>query len=487
MRSVFLEKLWLSFPWKVSIQRKLLVAILAVVVVFGTVHIALIYSIITDEVEEQFVIHSVRLAYHLAGEIEESLLYDDIIGVENALWQWVSTVQEHKYALVISPTGRVKASTFKNGVPVGLADVELPPSGHYSVKTIYDRETPNIDIGVPIMGGAAGWLRLGLSQRSMPSPVRSVLLTMAGMVLAFALIGAVGAVILSKMITYPLEYLVKRTHSVDLAGQPVQIEVRTGDELEELAKTFERMVNRLRESHSQLSKINRRAFEAEKMASLGLLSSGVAHEIRNPLMGIEKGLKRISHDPDTVEQIRKYVPLMLNGVEHINSVISGLLAFARRDAVVATDVDLDRLIDHALVLVHHRLEDSDIIVQRETETEKGKLVRADPQCLSQVLVNLVLNAIDAMPDGGKLSIHSLSEDGFVWVEVQDTGTGIPATDLTRIWDPFFTTKPPGKGTGLGLAVVRSLVEAEGGEIQIESRTGQGSLFRFSVPVAEGQV
>jgi two-component system sensor histidine kinase HydH len=203
-------------------------------------------------------------------------------------------------------------------------------------------------------------------------------------------------------------------------------------------------------------------------------------------MGIEKGLKRISHDPDTVDQIRKYVPLMLNGIEHINSVISGLLAFARRDAVVVTDVDLDRLIDHALVLVHHRLEDSDIIVQRETETEKGKLVRADPQCLSQVLVNLVLNAIDAMPDGGKLNIHSLSENGFVWVEVQDTGTGIPATDLTRIWDPFFTTKPPGKGTGLGLAVVRSLVEAEGGEIQIESRTGRGSLFRFSVPVAEGQ-
>jgi hypothetical protein len=107
MRRIFLEKLWLSFPWKVSIQRKLLVAILAAVVVFGTVHIALIYSIITDEVEEQFVTQGVRLAHHLAGEIEESLLYDDIRGVENALWQWVSTVQEHKYALVVSPTGRV--------------------------------------------------------------------------------------------------------------------------------------------------------------------------------------------------------------------------------------------------------------------------------------------------------------------------------------------------------------------------------------------
>jgi signal transduction histidine kinase len=479
----FFKKGFLVARPSLSIRSKLMIAILGVVIVFGSVHILLVNRLIEGPLEDQFEKRAVRLAFHLASELEEPLLYDDEISVANALWQWSSVAHEHTYALVVAPDGSILTSTFRTGIPAGLAEANVPSPGRYRVRTVYDREIPYMDVAVPILGGAVGWLRLGLTQDSIRSPITPILYSLVGMIGLFILIAVIGSVYFSKLITNPVARIVDATRVVDLNGGPIRLGIRSGDELERLAATIEEMVVRLQTTHQRLEEASRRALESEKLASMGLLSSGVVHEVSNPLMGIETGLRRILQDPDAHDQIRKYVPLMLDGVRHIECVVGSLLMLARQDAGLVTKVDLEEVITQALALVHHRLDDRGIQLVKRMDTDGAQLVTANSQNLTQVLVNLLVNALDAMPNGGRLQIGTSLKDGFLWVEVEDNGQGIAENHLGRIWEPFYTTKPAGKGTGLGLAVTRSMIEANGGDVQVESQEGRGSIFRFSVPRA----
>jgi two-component system NtrC family sensor kinase len=441
-----------------------MIAILSVVIIFGAIQVFIVYNVIGNWLEDQYISNGIRLAHHFAEEIEEPYLYKDQLTVQKALLQWSNATQEHGYAFVVSPDGEIFASSFKMNTPLGLATANLPENNRYRIKTIFDRNTPYIDIAVPIMKGAAGWLRLGLNQTMLKAPVKKVITVLLGFIGIFIVFGILGSVILSKMITYPIHHIARKTENVNLDGSPLELKVETGDEIEQLAHTFEEMTIRLQQNHQRLSEVNKKSFEAEKLASLGLLSSGIAHEINNPLAGIDKGLRRISRNPEDINQTKKYVPLMLDGVDHINHIINGLLTFARVDSRDTTNLDVGKVINQALMLIRHRLERNNVVLNLKNGFGKKLYVKGNLQDLSQVIVNLVINSIDAMPNGGRLSISTVNDDKFVWVEVEDTGLGIPLEMKDKIWEPFYTSKSPGKGTGF--------VE------------GKGSSFRFSVPLAQ---
>lgn len=219
----------------------------------------------------------------------------------------------------------------------------------------------------------------------------------------------------------------------------------------------------------------------EKLAALGGLAAGVAHELRNPLSSI-KGIA--SYYKSTFEEgseEKKMAGVMIEEVDRLSRVISELLEFARPASLSRKASNIDELVTHSTRLVWQEAAAKNIEIQLDLNTG-GTEARVDPDRLTQCLLNLYLNAFQAMKDGGRLSIVSTVRDGdSVVIDIRDTGPGIPAEDQSKIFDPYFTTKP--KGTGLGLPIVHKIIEAHQGQVKVRSAVGQGTVFSIILPLA----
>ncbi|HZU41112.1 MAG TPA: ATP-binding protein [Terriglobales bacterium] len=233
----------------------------------------------------------------------------------------------------------------------------------------------------------------------------------------------------------------------------------------------------------QLDVANQQLLRAAKLASVGELASGMAHEINNPI-GIILGRTDyvLTTQQELPAEVKDDLKVVRNQAERVATTVRGLLTFARPSPLRIQRVDLGRIVDEAIALETPRCKTAKVEIQRSA-TGKIPNIEADPDRLQQVLVNLMNNAIDAMPKGGRLSVSIANGTGKdVMVNVSDTGVGISEEDQARIFDPFFTTKPAGKGTGLGLAVSYGIVRDHGGEIRVNSLPGKGTTFTVVLPV-----
>ena len=220
----------------------------------------------------------------------------------------------------------------------------------------------------------------------------------------------------------------------------------------------------------------------ERVAELGTVASGMAHEIGTP-MNVILGRAEYLMERTKEEPVRKGLQTIISQVERITRVMNQLLAFARRRPVEHRALDLRQIVEDNLEIFQERLSHSHIAVETSF-AEACPLVCADADQMSQVLINLVMNAIHAMPNGGvlKLALTPASDRGMVMLVIGDTGHGMPKDVIAKIFDPFFTTKDFGKGTGLGLTVVRGIIEEHGGTIQVDSEPGVGTVFTICLPI-----
>lgn len=233
----------------------------------------------------------------------------------------------------------------------------------------------------------------------------------------------------------------------------------------------------------QLDVANRQLLQAAKLASIGELASGMAHEINNPI-GIIMGRADyvLTTEKNLSPEIKGDLEVVKSQAERVANTVRGLLTFARPSSLSMERVDLRTVVEHAIALETPRCRTARVEIQRSLP-DNLPTIQADPGRLQQVLVNLMNNAIDAMPRGGCMGISVVkTEDTKVAVNVSDTGSGISEEDQARVFDPFFTTKAPGKGTGLGLAVSYGIVRDHGGEIRVSSSLGAGSTFSIVLPV-----
>jgi two-component system, NtrC family, sensor kinase len=227
---------------------------------------------------------------------------------------------------------------------------------------------------------------------------------------------------------------------------------------------------------------------SEKMASIGLLAAGVAHEVNTPLTGISSFTQMLLDGADPDDPRTKVLEKIERQTFRAAKIVNGLLNLARPGTAAATDValvDLNTVISDVLSLLEHQFQLQRVTVRREL-SEQSLAVAGAEQKLQQVFLNLFLNAKDAMPKGGWLSIATRAEDGQVVVEIADTGSGIPSEYLARIYDPFFTTKAIGRGTGLGLSITYGIVREHHGTIDCESGVGQGTRFMLRFPSAPAE-
>jgi PAS domain S-box-containing protein len=225
---------------------------------------------------------------------------------------------------------------------------------------------------------------------------------------------------------------------------------------------------------------------SEKMASIGLLAAGVAHEVNTPLTGISSFTQMLLQQAEPEDPRTKVLEKIERQTFRAAKIVNGLLNLARPAKVDAGPIDLHAVINDVLSLLEHQLRNSSIQVRKEL-LPAGAIVQGTEYKLQQVFLNLFLNARDAMPRGGWLTIAtSLGNDGTAVVEVSDTGSGIPPDQLSRIYDPFFTTKEIGKGSGLGLSITYGIVQEHGGAITCDSVVGQGTRFVLSLPMASAK-
>jgi two-component system NtrC family sensor kinase len=220
---------------------------------------------------------------------------------------------------------------------------------------------------------------------------------------------------------------------------------------------------------------------AERLSSLGELTAGVAHELRNPLAGIKINTQVLSRKQDLTEMERRLLESTQEGIEKIQKIVDDMLHFAKPRASHFKEQALNEVVDKSLAILQARVKKGHISAVFD-RGEGLPSVRIDIHQIQQVLINLMLNAIQAMEKGGTLTIRTFLEGGgAVGVEIRDTGVGIPLPYLKKVFDPFFTTKS--EGTGLGLSISLKILENHGATIDVVSREGEGACFTIHFPAA----
>lgn len=235
-----------------------------------------------------------------------------------------------------------------------------------------------------------------------------------------------------------------------------------------------------------------RLYRAERLAAVGQLAAGVAHEIRNPLTAIRSTMQYLLRCLDPAEPRYQLVEELLSEVDRINGTVGGLLSLSRSGEMRKTEIDLLEPLASAVQLVQARAAEQGVEIRSALGTGQGRIpVCADAGQLKQVFLNLLINALQSMPEGGRLSVSvapaaSRTHGGGSWAEVriEDTGPGIPPDQLRKVFDPFYTTK--GEGTGLGLAICHGIMEQHEGEIHLESEMGAGTAAVIRLPLVEGE-
>ena len=235
-----------------------------------------------------------------------------------------------------------------------------------------------------------------------------------------------------------------------------------------------------------------RILQSEKLAAIGQLAAGIMHEINNPLATIGACVaaleNRVADSVPAVHQpaVREYLEIIDKEVQRCEGIVDGLLDFSRPKGKAKGPVNVSTILEDTLFLLKHHERFRKFEVTRDL-SEHLPQVHANAEQLIQVFMAIMLNALDAMEEGGSLMVRSrlgtVHEDE-VEVEIEDTGAGIPRAELPKIFEPFYTTKPPGRGTGLGLSVCYGIVAEHGGRIEADSQPGRGSVFRVYLPVAE---
>jgi signal transduction histidine kinase len=252
-------------------------------------------------------------------------------------------------------------------------------------------------------------------------------------------------------------------------------------ELNEVYLVLNEKIKDLRRRDARIKRFEEELTRANKLSALGELASSIAHEIKNPLIAIQGFAKRIERttDPANVEH---YAKIIDEEAERLSKVLIKLLDFSRMDTPRKESLNAAEIVDDTILFLEHHLTRFKNVTLKIDREEGLPPIMVDKIHIQQALVNIIMNAAQAMPQGGVITVSTSSRDGHIVISVSDEGTGILPEDMDKIFESFFTTKAKGAGTGLGLPLSKRLVDANGGRIEVESGPGKGSTFRIVLPV-----
>ncbi|HSB68793.1 MAG TPA: ATP-binding protein [Candidatus Methylomirabilis sp.] len=449
---------------------------------------------IIEEVKKRAII----LALGLADASANSLVTYNYVGVEQSLTVATGS-PDVLFAVVLDKEGNIAASTIRDtpSRAILLSDKAVAATGTDPLirqltipgsnpETVYDVAVP-----VRIEGSEQRWgtVRLGVSLKSMYQQIDRTRWQIAAFGLIAVLIASLSSFVLAQRITKPLQALTGGVAAVGRGDFGQRIEVTSQDELGQLSSAFNEMTRQL----GRIRDLEDRLRRADRLAALGTMAAGIAHDIRNPLTSILifSQLMSLHHDdPEVREKFDRVVPREL---ERVQAVIEDMMELARPATLHLEPANLNEVLSQVLELYEGQATAQGIKIARGFEPNLPACT-ADRKRLHRCFSNLVANAIQAMPDGGDLTIrtnladaavlvtHAAGSPGepAVCVTIADTGQGIPPDRLSRIFDPFYTTKE--KGLGLGMAITHRIVEDHKGTIDVQSQVGLGTTFTVHLPV-----
>jgi signal transduction histidine kinase len=413
---------------------------------------------------------------------------------------------------------------------------EGPPEGQPRVTPVGGRAVAllpvhaTVDVTLPVRlspfvaakagEGAPRGIRVRIHSPGIAREVRTLVnVTLVLAALDVVMLVLFGGFLLDRTVLSPVRRLAAVSEKIASGDYARRAEGTEGNEVGQLAASFNRMMDAILAAQERLRRSEQEAFRSDKLATVGRLAAGVAHEVGNPLMAIRGYAEHLMRNRPPPEEEGDCLGKIVSETQRIENIVRGLLSVASPGGEGAGSADVDAVLRDTLGMLSYR----NLFREVEVRCEYGNPEPAEisRERLRQVLLNLILNAVDAMGGGGTLTVRTRVVDPWVprnraaprrratdppdldpstlrsgdsrglrgvEVSISDTGPGIPAADLPLVFDPFFTTKEPGKGTGLGLSVSRAIVEAVGGEIWAESGEGTGATFHVVLrakPKGEG--
>jgi two-component system NtrC family sensor kinase len=364
-----------------------------------------------------------------------------------------------------------------------------------------------------VAGEIIGILYVGMLEAPYIDVRNKVVLSFLGIALLCLFLVLIMYLFITTGITNPLRDMVDATKKIAQGDLSHEVKIQSRDEIGHLAESFNQMVEELKHAQQELTewgetlekrvadrtealeKAQYQLIKSEKLASLGKLAAVVANEINNPLAGILTYIKLLlkitGKEPFPVsraEEMKNYLSVMDTEMNRVTNIVKDLLTFARRSKPRIEKVNVNSIVEQSLSLLENKIKLQNVDLQTQLD-ETLPLVPCDFSQIQQVLMNLIINGTEAMSNGGALNIKTnhKPDNEFVEIEVADTGAGIPDEHLSKIFDPFFSTKEAGKGVGLGLSIVYGIVNEHKGSIDVKSAKGKGTTFTIKLPTVVEEV
>lgn len=406
------------------------------------------------------------LAATVKRQVVELLLVGERLAVYEVLCKAAQEDADVRYLCVADATGAVVVHTFSDGYPLGLAEFWQRSGGEAT--RFRGGGEPLIDIPVPILGGRVGAVHVGLSRAGAVAAGDAMLWQMGAALAAATAVVLAGSRLIATMVSRPLRQLEAEVSRLPQAAASRNLLRLSGtSEVVSLAKGVMDMAARLQSLEHERGLTQQKMVQAERLAALGEVAAGLAHEIHNPLDGMLECVRYLDADPEKSSRAAKYYPMLRDGLERIARVMRQMLTFARSGQQVSVEPrSVVEMLEKLASLVTPRLQGRNVRLAWDCTGNCQCL--CVPHDFVQAGLNLILNAAEAVEEVAdpRIRVEAACDSQWVHVVVEDNGPGVPEGLQGRIFDPFFTTKPVGKGTGLGLSVSRQLLRAAGGDVQL---------------------
>ncbi len=481
-----------SHPRTWSLSVKLPLTITAVVVgVAITVGMAIVVQE-RDRIRENLEEKALVIARGVAGVAYEAVLRNDYWGLYKSLISMTAPTESSENppgilgGMVLDTDGRVLAHMNPETNPVGMPLLAANPEQRKWLREVLETNAPHIHTAqgekgeyvesiVPVQseGSVVGMVILHLSTEEIQTRTLAAAGIIFGIAIALAVVGSMLGAFISRRMIRPLNALAS---GMDTVGRGdftpvIPLRPRDQDEIGQLVESFNRMTGEL----SEKKQLEQQLALSEKLAALGRIVAGVAHEVNNPLGGMLNCLDTLKKKPGDEELVQRYLPMLERGLNRIRAIFQGLLAELRTDQAEAWGDG--GCVEDVKDLIVAEIGERPILLLWLNQIDDRTCINCGH--LQQVAHNLLRNAVQAVGEYGTVSFRTQASGGMLMIEVEDDGVGIPEDVLVHLFDPFFTTRA--SGTGLGLWITYRLIERMGGEIEVESEVGKGSLFRGRVP------
>jgi len=460
-----------------NLRTKITILTTAIAVSVGVLIILSIRGEIVNAFRGELEKRAISIAVNLSDRIANHLLLKDFFQTSNALSEVMLKEKDVEYIFVTDEEGKIIAHTFDNGTPPDMLTWNPLQNGKLHVQLLDTEKGYVRDIGVSVFQGTKSELHLGIREDGLNNTRTRVRNITVPLILLVILLGIIASFIFSRFITEPLNKFVEFTKVLGRGEYGKKVDVASADEVGYLARNFNRLSMELKIAQEKMEEAYTytHLLQAEKLSSVGQISAGLAHELKNPMTTLKMLFQAFREQPDMTKEDAEIINIE---IEKIDNILKNFLGFVKQKSSDFRDVNLNELIERVLSLATFDIENANIIVHKEM-LENLPDVKADRALLEQVFLNLIINAVHAMPDGGEIRISGRTDELNTEIMIWDKGKGIPPDIQSKIFDPFFTTKE--QGTGLGLSIAYNIVKTHGGRLFFNSSEGRGTVFTVRLP------